>query len=500
MFLKFTDDVDPKDRDPDEYIKRYGAEAYLKVEPVSAFSWRLASLVADGVEGLALCETMLPQILNESSRIVRSELMLNLSNASGIAIEVIKDEVDRLTDKDVANLSAQLIADLNRAKDSKRRAEVIRKAVGDLNEVVGKAEDVADFTWEESHKAFLASCEHNETANLGIGGWKTGWTKFDESFDGLPKEGQILGIAGAPNCGKSAWLTSLINNLLLNNDAGLSVIFHVLDDPRNVAYAKLLSALTAIPIGHIIRANKYISPYPDVLYSYNQAKNWLQEQMRTGRLVVKGQELGNDTEIAENLIDSVAAKTGNKIVYIGDSFHSLDDKSTTEERIRYKRVAEWTMRITETRRMTMVFTVELTKIGMDGRPRLYMLAESGKLMYAMKAVGLVYNELHDKRQQAGTYWVDGQDDGVVNQQIKRPILEIEWAKNKISEFKGSQYMRFHDHLALLEEMSKEEFAKAREESQRTLTEIPRQGGASMLTIDSMAPVRGNFVLAGKSNG
>jgi DNA primase catalytic core len=492
-FLPFEDDVPPADRDPDEFIKRYGIQSYHDLELYSAFDWRLNKMIMDGAPAATVSEIMLPQILNESSILRRSELLTKLSEATKYQVEVLRAELDRLADKSVRAITEQVMTDLHRARDSKKKAEILRGGVAQIDEIIGRQGQALDYSWEESHRAFIEACTSNETPGLEIGGWKTGWVKFDESFDGLPKEGSILGIAGAPNCGKSAWLTSLIMNLLINNTEGLSVVFHVLDDPRHVAFAKLMSALTGIPIGHILRAEKYVLGNPALGEAYRRARGWIETQMRTGKLIVKGQELGNDIELAEHLIDSVITKTGNKVVYVADSFHSLDDKRSSEERIRYKRVAEWSMRVTETRKITMVFTVELTKVGMDGRPRLHMLAETGKLAYALKAVGLVYNELHDKRNLSCTHWLDKVEGE--QEPVRRPILEVEWAKNKISGFKGNQYLKFHDELAYLEEISRDDVLKIRQDLQSSIVSAPKHQNGKMLSVDSMVQVKDPFVLS-----
>jgi DNA primase catalytic core len=508
MFLPFEDEVLEKDRDPDQFIKLYGVEAYNEVEPLSAFEWKLHDLVSHSrntagqptYDGPQICEQMLPFILAEPSKIRQAQLIGILANATQVKEDDIVAEVNRRTDKAIVALADDMAFRLTRAKDAKQKAEIITTAYAELS-VASSDIGQVDLTWAETHEAFLAACAKHEAHIEGIAGWKTGWPKFDDDFDGLPKEGQVFGIAGGPNVGKSAFLGTLTTNLLINNPEGLSVIFHILDDPRNIAFAKLMSCLTSLPIRAIVRANRYILSNPALLESYVKAKDWLAEAMKTGRLVIKGQEMGNSTDVSGRLIDEVINKTGNQVVYFVDSLHSLDDKGGNDERIRFKRVAEWCMRMTETRRMSMVATVELTKMGMEGRPRLQHLAETGKLQYAMKAVGLLYNELHDRRQNATTFWVD-ESESIINGRTmdRRPIIEIEWAKNKVSEFKGAHYLKFYEHVARVEEMSLEDLKLARETAAKLVAQQPERRTINNAVAESLIGRRSGFALGAETNG
>jgi hypothetical protein len=122
-----------------------------------------------------------------------------------------------------------------------------------------------------------------------------------------------------------------------------------------------------------------------------------------------------------------------------------------------------------------------------------MLAETGKLAYALKAVGLVYNELHDKRNLSCTHWLDKVEGE--QEPVRRPILEVEWAKNKISGFKGNQYLKFHDELAYLEEISRDDVLKIRQDLQSSIVSAPKHQNGKMLSVDSMVQVKDPFVLS-----
>jgi hypothetical protein len=118
----------------------------------------------------------------------------------------------------------------------------------------------------------------------------------------------------------------------------------------------------------------------------------------------------------------------------------------------------------------------------------------------MKGVGLVYNELHDRRRHSTTFWVDESYDAVSNQVTfkRRPIIEIEWAKNKISEFKGTHYLKFFDHIARVDEMSLEDLRAAKEAAQRLVAEQPNEASIGQVIMDGMVARPSGFVLDKRS--
>jgi hypothetical protein len=81
------------------------------------------------------------------------------------------------------------------------------------------------------------------------------------------------------------------------------------------------------------------------------------------------------------------------------------------------------------------------------------------MAFSFKLVGMIYNDLHENRERAKTYWTDpnGKD---------KPIIEVSYEKNKITSYKGTQYFKFRDECATLEEISRaqiEDIVKDRHE-------------------------------------
>jgi len=459
-FLPFPESVPVKDRDPDTYLKMFGAEEYFKLPEYSGFDWKLdIELKTNGQDLHHLALRMIPLIMNEKDHITRGRLVRVLADKTSVPEEDIRAEIQKREDVRIDSLAIDLQRGLGRAKTSLERIEVIQEIAAQTRSA---SDETVDVSIGESARAAVLAFQKFEAPIVGLRGYKTGFDQFDKDFDGFPKEQQILGIAGSPNCGKSAFVTNMAVNLALYNPSEkLSIIYHIMDDPRNIAIAKIMSCLTGMPIRTTTRAASDILPYPHLKNAYEQAKAWLLEKMHTGAIVVKGQEMGCGTEVAARLIDTTMQRTGNKVVYIADSLHNISAEGNTgDRRMNFIQVSDWAQQISDTRRISMIFTCELTKEGMKERPRMYMTSETSAIGYKFKAVGMVWNALHILRETANDYWLDELLDpatGVkTGDPVKRPIIEIKWEKNKISEFKGSHYFRFWDNAARVAQMSFQE--------------------------------------------
>jgi len=476
-FLPFGEEVPASDRDPDGFIRWYGRDAWLALQQYSAFEWKLDIMArGEGVDLFGLAREMIPLLLNEGDRLERGRLIKVLSDKTGVPGDDIRAEITRRTNIQIAKAGDMLKRRLHIAKDSVDIQSAVQEAYLGIQEQADDGQ--VDVSIEESARACIESLRQFKEPFEGIRGWKTGWEQFDKDFDGLIKEKGILAIAGAPNCGKSAMLTNLGCNLLVNDNPGCSVIYHIMDDPREVAFAKLMSCLTGIPIGNVTRAASDILPYDHLRQAFENAEEWILEQVHTGRLVVKGQEMGTATDVATRLIDNVSQKTGNTVVYMGDSLHNLlDEEHSESERLKFTNIANWARRITDTRKMTMMFTCELTKEAMKGRPRLYMTAETRAIAYAFKAVGMLYNDLHIKMEEADTYWVDEPVDIATGltvegaSKIRRPIIDIHWEKNKITGCKEHHFFKFWDNTTRVDQMTRDDMKEQVEAAKAASTQL-----------------------------
>ena len=94
-------------------------------------------------------------------------------------------------------------------------------------------------------------------------------------------------------------------------------------------------------------------------------------------------------------------------------------------------------------------TIHLRKIDQKKRPTIADVKESGRWAYEASLVFLVHNDVSRNGEAAGIFGTTDDSD------FKLPVLEILWAKNKQSSFKGRTYCYFKTNYSRVWECGKE---------------------------------------------
>jgi replicative DNA helicase len=82
-------------------------------------------------------------------------------------------------------------------------------------------------------------------------------------------------------------------------------------------------------------------------------------------------------------------------------------------------------------------TMHLRKLNGNRRPTTEDLKDSNRLEYEADVIFLVYNDVSRNKEAAKIYSRTGDENAP-----KQPILELDWAKNKISSYKGRTFCYF----------------------------------------------------------
>ena len=82
------------------------------------------------------------------------------------------------------------------------------------------------------------------------------------------------------------------------------------------------------------------------------------------------------------------------------------------------------------------YTAHLRKLNHNGRPSLDDLKESVRYQYDASVVFLVHNDVSKNKNNAKVFY---NREGYADIQ---PVIELDWAKNKRSEFKGRSFFYF----------------------------------------------------------
>lgn len=102
----------------------------------------------------------------------------------------------------------------------------------------------------------------------------------------------------------------------------------------------------------------------------------------------------------------------------------------------------------------------LNKIRMDRKPCLDDLKDTSEYVYEATLVFLLYNEVGKKGQSANVFYTRADQQSLPeNQREKQPVIEIAWAKNKASSYKGKSYCYFVPEFSKMIEVDEQNKSK-----------------------------------------
>jgi len=429
--------------DPDDFIESEGIDEFRGLKLLTPFEWRLDRFQYDA-KSESISDAMMPLILNDPDEIHREAMARQLSERTSIRLKTILKQLDKLlnieearTDGQVQQRIRQVIDDLTYYKSDpicllEAAADELRQIHCMSSEDTHAISEVISFM-DEAREIF-------KTRKPGLQGWKTGFRLLDESVSGIPKEDVMITFAGDSNVGKTGFMFQLALNLAKNND-NIMVLFMSIDDTRQQAIARLV----ALEAG--LRINQISHPVENVHTPEEKDKldgGWkvVRDLIESGRFSIKDNSHGNTLDFAEGWIRWAKDNFPNKeIVFFLDNFHKLGDEWNKDERIRFKHASSRMHAMKNKLHFTAICTMEIRKLigaQKNQRPILQDISESKQMEYDNNLIGMVYSDIHAKRGDAKIFWTEMIDDNMV----RKPVIEIDIQKNKISEFKGVLYYKF----------------------------------------------------------
>jgi len=329
---------------------------------------------------------------------------------------------------------------------------------------------------------------------------------FNEHMEGL-ESGMYL-VAGESNTGKSAWLLDLILKYSMNPKNKLFGIYFSLDDtadkliPRILASnAKLNSeAESGVPISVFSKPKRYLDKLHEIGEDTDEARvnySYLYEDITGNSNPVDYDNIGEDAPDYETFPNSVRAKAyqwykdnvvDNFKIVDGTKIHNgeqlFDFCCKVKEFIRAERGDDWNIIVgvdslsditwedesfgtdkemndytsrtvkqwaVEDLECAIFGSIHLRKIDQRKRPTIADVKESGRWVYEANVVFLVHNEVSRSGPLANI--------GVMNEDgTLIPVIEVLWAKNKQSSFKGRTYFIFQTNFSKIKEADKNQKA------------------------------------------
>ncbi len=404
-----------KKKDPDAYVKEYGADKFYNLRERTVFEWRLRHYKKDPTEAkkVMVCRA----ISIEGSPVERERQCSIFAKALNVSTEAVTEEVENSIEVGQGiSLSEILKEDL-----------ALERGITDFEQ------------WAWSRDKLL--------------GLNAGWPILTQKLDGIQNGFYI--IAGAENIGKTSFLLTLSSNLITFNKDKVFVLFFSIDDSIRKIIPKLVAAKCGMAI-NVISNPKYriqkglnTKVSKRLLEERDRSINALKELSPS--FAIKDETDIRMIEDMEKFIEIYKIIAGSKqLVVIVDSFHRTKSKRLKfDTRAGYMDISDnikgWSNRYN----VPVICTAELTFLkNPNRRPTSEDLKEISDLKYDTDAIMLLYNEMHHKEGRAKIHFKDDN--------IMKPIIEAKFAKNKTSGFKGTLFYKFFSDKALVEECSEEE--------------------------------------------
>jgi replicative DNA helicase len=257
-------------------------------------------------------------------------------------------------------------------------------------------------------------------------------------------------FAAESNVGKSAVMMNMLHNACTAPNNKLFGVYYSLDDSSFEIIPRIVAMDQLIPISAVAKPQRYrdmiesaeedTSIYEDWLLKREDGLNKLREQNERFK-IVDSRKIRNANDLYEHIksviiyVKAIKGPDWNVIIAI-DSINDvrLDGhfNSAVEENSKIARtIKDWTVEFD----IAIFASTHLRKINANRRPILDDLKESGEYVYEASVVWLLYNDVSKNKQAAQICQIT--EDGK-----KLPVIEMDWAKNKKSSYKGRSFMYF----------------------------------------------------------
>lgn len=279
-------------------------------------------------------------------------------------------------------------------------------------------------------------------------GLDTGWDSLNKAFDGGLKPGFVI-IGADSNVGKTIFLTQLLWQIAERND-GIYVTDFSLDDPMDDKIPRVVASANKVLI-NAVKNPLGFSKYPMMLARRLDGLNKLRRY--TDKYKIYDSEFSTciediEDEVNRIRIDLDAAGKGDIQIVVGiDNFHDLNSRTHNfrSDKEKYDFLSQYCADMAIRQKCYLVCTGELRKVNGTLRPTVDGLRESVKIKYEAKAILLCHNEVHYKGEGADVFFRRK------DSQLKQPVFEVHFAKNKMGGFKGRLFFDSYPEMSRMEE-------------------------------------------------
>lgn len=450
-------------KDPDEFIRKYGVDAFKQLPERNALEWLAIVELFEKGDPYVVLQDIIPIIALERSPISRRRIETVISEMTGINKQDIHDEVEQHIASSKDRKGEVALKVLDEAKELLETNPGAIDAVMNIIEsklgALGKSSNDEELYSSNECLKEIARIKDLEDAGVEEPVILTGYHEWDKSMP-LPTSEAFILIFGPPNTGKSTMCVNTALGVLENNNNSM-VIIHTTDDSRKEYLGRLVSALSRLKINWVRRPGAFLDE--DMSKKRDSAYKQIAEYVRQERLVVKDVIHGDTVEYHGKLLQYYRDKYPNRnIVAMCDNLHKLQTEAGKEDKARVQYISNQMKNFTTKYDCVEICTVELTKDGMYEKPKdANRIADSRALQFDANMIIGLWNEMNVLREDAlltfDSHVMERYPEvGYVRKPTLKPIIEAIILKNKLSEYKGSLFFKFHPELAVYDDITHQE--------------------------------------------
>lgn len=278
---------------------------------------------------------------------------------------------------------------------------------------------------------------------------------IEKQLEGL--ESGLYIFAGESNSGKTALMMNVLKDICSCEENNLFGIYYSLDDTKNVVIPRIIAMEQRIPIGVAAKPQRYRNIaetsdtdtailYESYLTKRKEGLDKLKSEIDIFK-IVDGLEISNHEQLEahmKKMKTAVKAKWPDKNIVIAiDSIYDIQLTFNAEDKSKSEFIAKFVKSLSVELDCVILASAHLRKLNGNRRPTVDDLKEANTLLYEADMVWLVYNDVSKNKNAAKIYWENGQEKG--------PVIELDWAKNKKSSFKGRTFCKFAPNMSLTAE-------------------------------------------------
>jgi len=429
-------------KDPDEFVKANGINKFKNlVDNAEAVGKWMCKQIVNGLEiendlnKQKALDKLLDYHLTLKDSLVINDFITTASDLLSIPVDILEEKTVSFKEK---REREKVVAGYNDLIDSinslvsvgklEKAAQLIEKKSLDLKNQLYKTKIEPALSLDEHLKNKYEIESQRDGSLLGFRLNK--FSKLEKNIDGLQTGLYIIGAE--TNVGKTAFLTNLFLDVLESNPETIGMYFS-LDDSKDVIINRLLGIISNLELNQVQRKQDNPTDQQILKNAYDKLITFA----RSRRIHIK--DLSEVTHI--NHLEVVIREFANENLFVGiDGLFNLEvDRNGGGIREENVERAEKLKTLVDTYNIPIICTGELRKKtkdeGKNKRPSVSDIMETGKFGYNANVVWLLSPESFDATK--------------IN--FNKDNLKLDYAKNKLSHFKGYQDIIFRKNKGIVEE-------------------------------------------------